>query len=59
MSLRPIYIPGGHYKWYQSLVSNTMTGAPSAELLSYVYVHVEFTNVLSKMNLTSHMLIEE
>ena len=59
MSLRPIGIPKGHYKWYQSLGSNTAAVGPSIELLSYVYVNLEFTNVLNKINLTSLMLIEE
>ena len=59
MSLSPIDIPKGHYKWYQSLRFNTAAIGPSTELLSYVYVHLEFTNVLSKINLTSLMLIEE
>ena len=59
MSLRSVDITGGHYKWYQSLDSNTTAVGPYTELLSYVYVHLEFTNVLSKINLTSLMLIEE
>ena len=59
MSLRPIDIPRGHYKWYQILGSNTFVVGPSTELLSYVYVHLEFKDVLSKMNLTSLMLMEE
>ena len=59
MSMTPIDIPRGHYKWYQSLGSNTTAVGPSTQLLSCVYVHLEFTNVLSKINLTSLMLIEE
>ena len=59
MSLSLIDIPGGHYKWYRSLRSNTTIVGPSRELLSYVYVHLEFTNVLSKIILTSLILIEE
>ena len=59
MSLSPIDIPRGHYKWYQRLDSNIAAIGPSTELLSYVYVHLEFTNVLSKINLTSLMLKEE
>ena len=58
MSPSPIDILRGHYKWYQSLDSNTAAVGPSTELLSYVYVHLEFTNVLSKINLTAFMLIE-
>ena len=59
MSLKPIDIPTRHYKWYQSLGSNTAAVGPSTNLLSYLYVHSEFTNVLSNINLTSLMLIEE
>ena len=59
MSLGPIDIPSGHYKWYQSLDSKTAALGRSIELLSYVYVHLELTIVLSKINLTFLMLIEE
>ena len=59
MSLGSIDIPRGHCKWYQSLDSNTAVVGPSTELLSFAYVHLEFKNVISKMELTSLMLIEE
>ena len=59
MSLKPLDIPEVHYKWYQSLGSKIVFVGISTELLSSPYVHLEFTNVLSKMNLTPLMLIEE
>ena len=59
MSLGPIDIPRGNYKWYQILGSNAAAIGPSTKLLSYVYVDLEFTNVLSKINSTSLIVIEE
>ena len=59
MYVIPIDIPRGHYKWYHSLGSNTAVVGPSTNLLSFAYVNLEFTNVLSNMELTSLMLIDE